>query len=212
MIESGVVAFDRSNKMFMFRGQPEDITVDAPVEFTLYLKQLPWQIGCAGHFTIQSTQRGLVWLSSSLDVFIFNGEAEPISIDEGVEPILRATNMSQVSNARSVYWQYKGRNWYVLGIPTGNSSDLTKLLIFDLEENQAKNVGTFPLDVGAFQSIGIVEMSDGSQKLVIGQDGLLKELNVTPTTASGIEQTIVSTSAQPTSSTLATAGLPSRTA
>ncbi len=194
VIPSGVVVFDRSNKMFMFRGQPEDITVDAPVEFTLYLKSLPWQIGCAGHFTIQSTPRGLVWLSSSLDVFVFNGESEPLSIDEGVEPILRTINQSQVANSRSAYWQYKGRNWYVLGVPTGSSADLTKLLIFDLEESAEKNVGTFPLDVGKFQSLGVVEMTDGSQKLVIGQDGLLKELNVTPTTINGIEQNIVSTS------------------
>ncbi len=194
VIESGVVCFDQSSKMFMFRGQPEDITVDAPVEFSLYFQQLPWSIGCAGHFTIQSTKRGLVWLTSDLDVMVFTGKQEPTRISEGVEPILRTVSTSAMANARSAYWTYKGRNWYVLGVPTSSASpqDLTKLLIFDLEESMEKNVGTFVFDVGAFQSIGIVEMSSREQKLLIGQDGLLKELKVTPTTINGIEESLAS--------------------
>lgn len=195
VMDAGVVVFDNSNKMFMFRGQPEDITVDAPVEFTLFMKPLPWNIGCAGHFTIQSTARGLVWLSSSFDVFLFNGSTEPVSIAQGVDPILRRINQQRAANSRSAYWQYKGRDWYVLAVCLGeDASDLNTLLIIDLEENQDKNVGCFPFNIGNFQSLGIVSMIDGSQKLVIGQGGNLKELKVTPTTVSGIEQNIESTS------------------
>lgn len=195
VIAAGVVAFDRSNKMFMFRGQPEDITVTAPVEFTLFLKQLPWQIGCGSHFTIQSTQRGLVWLTHDLDVMLFDGQSEPVSIDEGVEPILRSINLAQLQNSRSVYWKYKGRNWYILAVAVGSSSVLNKILIFDLEENQDKNVGCFPIDIGEFQSLGMVETYDGSQKLVIGQAGILKELLVTSTTINGIDQDVSATAA-----------------
>ena len=196
VIEAGVIVFDNSHRMFMMRGQPEDITVTAPVEFTLILKQLPWNIGCASHFTIQSTPRGLVWLSSSLDIFLFDGQSQPVSIDEGAEPILRSINFSAVANSRSVYWQYKGRNWYILAVPTGTSTDLNTILIVDLEPVQEKNFGIVPLDLtpfGSFQSIGVVEMQSGEQKLVIGQNGKLKELTVTPTTRNGIEQNITST-------------------
>ena len=193
VIEAGVIVFDNSNKMFMFRGQPEDITIDAPVEYSLFLKQLPFTIGCGSHFSIQSTPYGLVWLSPSLDVFVYNGADAPRSIADGVEPILRSVTMSQIQNARSAYWQYKGRDWYVLGVPTTLSPDLTKLLIFDMEPNPEANVGCFPFDVGTFQSIGIVEMLNGEQKLVIGQGGSLKELTVTATTQNGLEQNATST-------------------
>lgn len=193
VIQAGVIVFDKSDKMFMFRGQPQDITITAPVEFSLFLKQLPWNIGCASHLTIQSTPRGLVWLSSSFDVFLFDGQDEPTSLGEGVLPLLRSINQGYAINCRSVYWQYKGRNWYVLAVPLLPSAALNKILIFDLNENQDANVGCFPLDIGEFQSLGTVEMTDGSQKLVVGQGGALKELTVTPSTINGIEQTVAPT-------------------
>jgi hypothetical protein len=185
VIDAGVIAFDRTDKMFMFRGQPEDIVITAPVEFSLFLKELPYGIGCASHFTIQSTSYGLIWLGSDLSVYKFNGQSPPETIDDGVEPILRNINYDQLPNCRSAYWGYKHRDWYVLAIPLGVSTELNRLLIFDLTEGEA-NVGVFPFDIGAFQSINVIEMENGEQKLVIGQGGRLKELRVTADTISGI--------------------------
>ncbi len=194
VIEAGVIVFDKTNKAFMFRGQPEDITNDAPIEFSLLLRPLPWEIGCASHFTIKSTPYGLIWLSPTNDVFVYNGEGRPRSLTDGIEPIMRTVNPSTLGNSRAVYWQYKGRDWYVLAVSTGNSSQLNKILIFDMEPNEAANFGVVPLDVGDFQSLGLVEMVSGEQKLVIGQGGKLKELTVTPSTRNGIEESITSTS------------------
>lgn len=195
VIPQGVVAFDKSNKMFMFRGQPEDITVDAPVEFTLFMQQLPYDIGCISHYTICSTVRGLVWLGVCLGIYVFDGSKPPEDLSEGAEPILRTINMAAAGNSRAVYWQYRGRDWYILAIPTGTETALNKILIVDLDANEEKNFGIVPLDIGTFQSIGIVEMTDGTQKLVVGQDGILKEISITSSTKNGIEETVSSTSA-----------------
>lgn len=186
VIDQGIVAFDRSNKMFMYRGQPEDITYTAPVEFTLFLRELPWNIGCASHFTIVSTPHGLAWLTPDLDVMMFDGTNKPVSLAFGLEPILKTTTISQIFNCRAVHWMRAERDWYVLAIPTGNSGDLTKLLIFDLEENPERNGGSFVFDIGEFQSLAIVNMLGGDSNLVIGQDGLLKALTVASETLNGI--------------------------
>ena len=106
---------------------------------------------------------------------------------------MRSINPSRIGNSRSAYFQYKGRDWYILAISTGSSSELNKLLIFDMEPSEEKNFGVIPLDIGEFQSLGIVEMTDGQQKVVIGQGGNFKELNLLATTQSGIEQSISST-------------------
>src|SRR5215471_10372106 len=185
VIDAGVIVFDRTDKMWMFRGQPEDIVVTAPVEFTLFLKELPWPIGCSSHFTIVSTPYGLIWLSTSLSVWRYDGVSKPEPIDEGVQPILRSINKDQIRNARATYWQYADKDYYVLGIPIQGSTELNRILIFDMEPGD-KNAGTFPLDVGPFQSLGVIEMMNAEQKLVIGQGGRLKELKVTSTTINGI--------------------------
>ncbi len=171
----------------MFRGQPEDITTNAPIEFTLYLQQLPWQIGCSGHFTIQSTPYGLIWRTPDRQVRLFNGSDRPEVISGGVEPIMKSITNGTEQNERSAYWSFNERNWYILAIAVDGSTDLNLLLIFDLEPGES-NVGIFALDVGVFQSIGILEMVSGEQKLAIGQAGSLMELSVASKCINGITQ------------------------
>ena len=187
VIAAGVIAFDISDKMYMFRGQPEDITTNAPVEFTLYLQQLPWQIGCSGHFTIQSTPYGLVWRTPDRQVRLFNGTDRPEVISGGVEPILKSITYGTEQNERSAYWSFNEKNWYVLAVAVDGSTALNLLLIFDLEPGE-DNVGIFTLDIGVFQSLGILEMVSGEQKLVVGQGGQLRELAVASKCINGVTQ------------------------
>jgi hypothetical protein len=193
IIAAGVIAFDKTNKMFMFRGQPEDIVTNAPVEFTLYLQQLPWDIGCSGHFTIQSTPYGLVWRTPDRQVRLFNGTDEPDIISSGIEPIMKRITANTETNERSAYWSLNERNWYVLACAVDGTTqpDLNMILVFDMEPSDADNVGIFAFDlspIGPFQSIGVIEMVTGDQKLMIGQGGLFKELTVASKLINGITQ------------------------
>lgn len=197
VIAAGIIAFDKSNKMFMFRGQPEDIVTTAPVEFTLYLQQLPWDIGCSGHFTIQSTPYGLVFRTPDRQVRLFNGSDQPAIISGGVEPILRRITNGTETNERSAYWSYNERNWYVLAIAVDgtNTPDLNMILLFDLEPG-ADNVGIFAFDlspIGPFQSLGVIELMTGEQKLIIGQAGIFKELAVASKCINGVTENPTST-------------------
>lgn len=198
VIAAGVIAFDKTNKMFMFRGQPEDIVTNAPVEFTLYLQQLPWDIGCSGHFSIQSTPYGLVWRTPDRQVRLFNGTDEPDVISAGIEPIMKRITTGTETNERSAYWSYNERNWYVLAIAVDGTQapDLNMLLMFDLEPNDAENVGIFAFDlspIGPFQSLGVIELMTGEQKIVIGQGGVFKELAVASKCINGVTQNPTST-------------------
>lgn len=193
VISQGVIAFDKTNKMFMFRGQPEDIVTTAPVEFSLYLQQLPWDIGASGHFTIQSTPYGLVWRTPDRQVRLFNGTDEPDIISGGVEPILKRITFGTELNERSAYWSYNEKNWYVLAIAIDGETSLNQLLIFDLEPSDADNVGTFAFDLGTFDSLSVIELVTGEQKLIIGQDGQFKELAVASKCVNGITQNPTST-------------------
>lgn len=194
VLPAGVVAFDKSNKMFLFRGQPEDITNTAPVEFTAFLQQLPWDIGCASHFTIVNSDRGLIWLTPDRQVRTFDGMGKPNIISGGVEPILRRITSGTESNARAVHWHYVDRDWYVLALAVDNSYALNMLLVFDLEENPDVNCGVFPVSLGTFQSLGVLEMVDGSQKLVVGQAGYLKEIKAVSTATNGVNRARTTTS------------------
>jgi hypothetical protein len=193
VIAAGIIAFDKTNKMYMFRGQPEDITVTAPVEFTLYLQQLPWEIGCSGHFTIQSTPYGLVWRTPDRQVLLFNGTDEPDVISFGVEPILKRITYGSELNERSAYWCFNEKDWYVLGIAIDEeSAQMNMLLMFDLTPGK-DNVGTFAFQFGNFDSIGVIEMESGEKKLVVGQLGVFKELKVQSKCVNGVTEVPTST-------------------
>lgn len=177
----------------MYRGQPEDITVNAPVEFTLYLQQLPWDIGCSGAFTVQSSPYGLIWRTPDRQVRLFNGTDVPDTISGGVEPVMRRITQGTELNERSALWSYNERNWYLLAIAIDDSAALNLLLMFDLEPGE-DNVGIFAFDFGVFQSLGVIELESGEQKLIVGQAGILKELTVASKLINGVTQDPTSTS------------------
>lgn len=186
VIAAGIVAFDVSDRMYMYRGHPEDITNTSPVEFTSVLQELPWGIGCASHFTIVSTGEGLIWLSPDRKVYRFDGAGKPQILSTGVESLMRRINPILIRNSRGAYWSYINREWYVLAVALDNSSGLDRLLIFDLTANPEENAGVFPLDIGEFQSVNVLSLMDGTQKLAIGQAGRLKEIIAVSDTTNGI--------------------------
>lgn len=195
VIPAGIVAFDKTSKMFMFKGSPSDITNTAPVPISAFLQELPWAIGCASHFTIKSTAYGLAWLSPDRRIQLFDGTNKPICISNGVEPILRRMTQGTEYNCRAEYFSYVDRDWYVLVMAVDGSYQLNHMLMIDMDEDSDRNVGAFQFhfDDGV-DSIGVVELFSTEQKLVIGQKGLLKELKVLSTTTNGINEARTTTS------------------
>ena len=186
-IQAGIVAFSKSNEMFMYRGVPEDVTTDEPIAFAAILEQLPWDIGCASGHTVKSTPYGLAWYGADNKVYVYNGEGEPIDMSEGIYPLLRQVTASARANSRAAFFRWLESDWYALLVPVNGSSTLNRIFLFDMT-NDESNVGILVLDINA-DSIGIIETADGDRRLVIGQGGLLKELAVGSYTDLGITTT-----------------------
>lgn len=192
VIQAGIIAFSKSNEMFMYRGIPEDVTTDEPIAFAAILEQLPWDIGSASGHAIKSTPYGLAWYGADNKVYVYNGEGEPIDMSEGIYPLLRQVTPSARANSRAAFFRWLESDWYALLVPVNGSATLNRIFLFDMT-NDESNVGILVLDIAA-DSIGIIETADGDRRLVIGQGGLLKELAVGSYTDLGITTTPSGTS------------------
>ncbi|KKK73342.1 hypothetical protein LCGC14_2894790, partial [marine sediment metagenome] len=194
-LQAGLVAFSKSNEMFMLRGNPEDVTSDEPILFTAFLEQLPWDLGCASGYTVRSTPHGIAWLGSDLKVYLFNGFDEPLDMSEGIYPLLKEITPNQKQNARAAFFRWVESDWYALLVPVNGATKPNRIFLFDLT-NDDKNVGVGAiLDIQA-DSIAVIENSTGDRKLVIGQQGRIKQLVVESQTVSGIHEVISSTAGQ----------------
>jgi hypothetical protein len=192
VIQAGVVAFSKSNEMYMFRGLVEDITTSAPVQFSAYLEQLPWSIGAASHWSIQATMYGVIWVGSDLCIYVFNGTARPIHISFNVNPVMRTVTAGQEHNIRSAYYGYADRDWYAACLPTGGSIALNKVVVIDLTPDEEENGGIWLCDTNA-QSIGVIEDADGSAILAVGIDGVFSEFQALADEWNGITRTFDAT-------------------
>jgi hypothetical protein len=172
VIQAGVIAFSKSNEMYMLRGIMEDVTISAPILFTAFLEQLPWNQGSASHDTIQSTSYGLLFQGSDLTIQLFNGTNKPITISDPVNSILSTITPGYSSVSRSTYFSYVDRDWYVLLIPTAGSATPNKILFFDLTENPETNAGIFVSDIPA-DDVEVVEKPDGTRMLCLSSGGYI---------------------------------------
>ena len=184
VIQAGIVAFSRSNEMFMYRGTVTDRSTDAPVEYLDTLEKLPWNLGCASHESIARTPHGLVWLASDKNLMIYSGVNEPTVIGQGLLPMLRRITAGQEEDCRGRYFSYLERDWYLLLAPLDGSTGKNHIFVVDLEASEA-NVGAFPLHVNA-DALEVVEDGNGKPKLVIMQGGQAKELLLSSDTTGGI--------------------------
>ena len=197
VIQAGVIAFDRSYRMFLFAGQVEDITTSAPVNFTATLKQLPWNEGMASHYSGQSTPYGFIWLAADRTVKIYNGQAQPDELSAPVTNILRDMTIGTDANVRSAYLNYADRDWYALAIATGGSQSLNKILVFDVNPVASANTGVFVLDLTTvpivIEDLGVIEDSNGNRVLAASGNGRLWSLKFLAGTIGGMFPAATST-------------------
>ena len=184
IIQAGVVMFSNTDKMYMLRGQMEDITDTAPVQFTQYLEELPWTLGCFSHATIAATPYGLVWLAGDKTVQLFDGHSQPQDISAPVYPILRNITPGAESACQGRYFNWLERDWYVLLVPYGGSLTPNRQIWWGLDRETSSIdifVSTIPAD-----GIGVVTTSKLQRQVLIGRAGQLFNLPVSSDTTGGL--------------------------
>jgi hypothetical protein len=184
VLRAGVVMFSNVDKMYMLRGQLEDITDTAPVQFTQYLEELPWKLGCMSHNTIQATPYGLLWFAGDKTVQIFDGYNQPQDISGQVYPILRKITPGAEMNSLSAYFNWLERDWYVLLVPYDGSVTPNRIIFWSLDADTS-SIETFISTIPA-DGISAVTLSTLQRILMIGFEGQLWQLPVSSDTRNGI--------------------------
>lgn len=197
VLQSGIVAFSQTDRMYMLRGQVEDITLLVPVNFTQYLEELPWKLGCMSHFTIQSTPYGLVWLAGDKTLQMFDGRSEPIDISVGAYPLLRRITPGTESFCVSGYFNWLERDIYALLCCVDGSLTINRIFFFafnkQIGSDQIDTVECFTSDVvgtlpGVTPWIGLLTTSKLQRMLCVGSGGFIYQLPISSDTVNGITQ------------------------
>lgn len=186
IIQAGIVAFSNTKRMYMLRGQVEDISVSAPVQFSAFLEELPWNIGTLCHQSIQATPYGLIFWASDKTVQFFDGRNKPQDVSSVAYPLLRAATPGLESQAWSGYFNWLERDWYVLSFSANGSASNNTTIIWSLQSDANGNsIDIFPTSIQC-DSIQTLTTPLGQRILAIGQGGAIKNLPVSQDTNGGI--------------------------
>jgi hypothetical protein len=191
-VQAGVVIFSKSNEMFMFRGNIEDIQTDEEILYSAVLEQLPWNQGSSSHDSGAETPYGFVWLGSDLTIKIFNGVGEPETLSDNISPLLRRITPGQEQFTRGAFLCYLEREWYMLLCAIDGSQRPNCIVVVDLERDQTKNVGSFPLYFGC-DGLEVIEDPNGKNHVIVMALGSPYELTVLSDTVGGISTEYQST-------------------
>lgn len=184
IIDAGIVAFSATKRMYMLRGNLEDITLAAPIQFSAFLKELPWNMGTLCHDSIQSTPYGLLFWATDKTVNIFDGYNQPQDLSEPVYPILRRATPGQESNAKSCYFNWLERDWYGLTFAIDGSL-INNFTIFWALHKDTNEVDIFPCAI-PMSSMMVLSTPLLQRVLAIGNGGIISNLPVSQDTVGGI--------------------------
>jgi hypothetical protein len=174
--------------MYTLTGAVEDVTTTAPVNFSDFFQECPWQIGCSSFLSIQATAYGLVWLAGDLTVNIFDGTDAPQDISMSVYPILRQITAGYANLAVGCQFNWKERDWYCLLFPFAGSTVNNYAIFFSLDKVH-NEIEIFPSSIPA-QFIGNITTSTLQKVLAIAQGtGRIWNLPVESDTDGGLIQT-----------------------
>jgi hypothetical protein len=184
--EIGLVFFSSSSKMYLMQGALSDITLSQPVVYTEFLTDLPFNLGCRSHESIQTTARGLIFLGTDNVIHGYSGQVntEPFDLAVGAAALLADLTPGFDSLIRSAYWNFYDRDWYVISFPYKGSNVNNRVIIVDLSEDEKTNFGAFVSDVQA-DDVCVVKDANGKSQLCILQDGNVLLLHATEVTISG---------------------------
>jgi len=183
VMQNGVVAFSATKKMYMLRGQVEDISLSAPVAFSAFLIELPWNVGTMCHDSIQSTPYGLLFWATDRTVMRFDGYTTLDDVSQPVYPILRRATAGQEANAKSAYFNWLERDWYGLTFAIDGSVSNNYTILWALQKSG--EVDIFPINI-QMDSLMTLTTPQFQRILAIAQGGVLKNLPVAQDTTGGV--------------------------
>lgn len=170
----GVVVFGANRRMYLLRGSLNDVVVSAPTPLQFYIEDLPYEIGCYSHYTIQSTAAGLVWLDDGLKLRLYDPSAfyPPKEIAPNLSAIFRRITPGIQSVLSSGYITLFDRDWYVLSIPVDGSATPNLTILLDVDPDPGKATGAWPL-THSINCLLAVKYQDGSTHLLAAQTQLM---------------------------------------
>lgn len=184
VMQAGVVAFSGTKRMYALRGQVEDISVQAPVQFSAYLEELPYDIGTLCAQSIVSTPYGILFWATDRTVQLLDQSFNLKNLSKNVYPLLRRATKGKESIASGAYFNWLERDWYALTLALDGSVTNNLLMFLSLDDD----TGQMEWFLSSIQAdyISTISAPDNQRKLVISQGGLLYNLPVSQDTAGGI--------------------------
>lgn len=197
---NGVVIWDNTDHMFMFRGTVEDITTEQPVAFAESLEDMPWAVGAYSHASVKPTPYGLVWYGSDnayhkWSGIITDGVTGPVDISQNISPLLKRITSGTQVNVQSEYFNFIERDWYVSLIAVDGSATYNRMIFFDMAPDANDNLGVFVSDLQA-DSICTQQDANGDRHLIISIRGQLFEIRTATTATAGVHTQMTKTAAQ----------------
>jgi len=184
VLETGVVAFSNTGRLYTLRGQVEDITTSSPVNFTQYLIAYDWPTGCLNHDTIAATPYGLIFLAGDKTLQIFQFPGPPTDISGPVYPILRAITPGTESQCVGTVFNWLERDWYALTCCINGAMVPNRIIFWSLAPSSG-DVEIFISDISA-SFIGTITTPLLQRELAICSQGQIYQLPVSSDTVGGI--------------------------
>lgn len=184
VLTAGIVAFGATQRMYMLRGQVEDITLAAPIQFSAYLQELPWKIGTMSHDSIQATPYGLLFLGTDKVVRVFDGYSSLIDISQPVYPILQRMTKGTEAGCKSSYFMWLNLEIYAITFAIDGSltNNYTLMWVYH-KETQEWDI--FPSNI-PITSLTTLTTPQFQRILAIGNAGVISNLPASQDTVNGI--------------------------
>jgi hypothetical protein len=194
---NGVVIWDSVDKLFMFKGTVEDIVTNQPVNYSEQVEEMPWQIGCMSHQTVQSTPYGVIWFGTDKTFHkwngIFYGEIiGPTDIGQNIYPLLARITPGTEVNVQTAYFNFLERDWYVALIAIDGSATPNRMLFFDVSKDASDNLGVFVSNIEA-DAICSRTDANGTKRLLVSVHGIVYEIKAATTATAGVHTVLTNT-------------------
>lgn len=184
VMQSGVVAFSNTKRMYALRGQVEDISVLAPVGFSAYLEELPYDTGTLCHQSIQSTPYGLLFWATDRTVQMLDNTFALKDMSGPVYPVLRRATKGREAFASSAYFNWLEREWYGLTLAVDGSIYNNLIIFWGLN----KDVGQMDIFLATIQAdyLTVLSTPQAQRILAAAMGGLINNVPVSQDTTNGV--------------------------